>query len=239
MNDLLALAIEAHGGMRRWERIERFRATASITGALWALKGRPGLLDDVTLAGETLEQRLTITPFPRPGRYTTWEPCRQTIETTGGGLVAERRDPAAAFAGTTRSAPWDELQAAYFAAEANWNYFVAPFIFARADFTAEEIAPRQEDGQVWRALLVTYPPDIVAHHRRQTHYFDDRGLLRRLDYRVDILGGGPAVHYPSAYREFDGIMVPTRRRVYVRNADGSPVRDVVSIAIDVTDVTFS
>jgi hypothetical protein len=65
--------------------------------------------------------------------------------------------------------------------------------------------------------------------------------LRRLDYSVDILGSGPAVHYPSEYREFDGIMVPTRRRVYVRNPDGSPVLDSVSVAVDVdvTDVTFS
>jgi hypothetical protein len=59
-------------------------------------------------------------------------------------------------------------------------------------------------------------------------------------YSVDILGGGgPAVHYPSEYREFGGIMVPARRRVYVRNPDGSPVLDSVSVAVDITDVTFS
>ena len=29
-------------------------------------------------------------------------------------------------------------------------------------------------------------------------------------------------------------MVPTRRRVYVRSPDGSPVRDSGSIAVDVT-----
>jgi hypothetical protein len=102
----------------------------------------------------------------------------------------------------------------------------------------EETEPWHEDGQTWRTLLVTYPGTIVAHHRQQTYYFDDTGLLRRLDYSVDILGGGPAVHYPSAYREFDGIIVPTRRRVYVRNPDGTPVRDSVSIAIDIADVTF-
>jgi hypothetical protein len=56
-------------------------------------------------------------------------------------LAIERRDPAARFAGTTRSAPWDELQAAYFAGEANWNYVVAPFIFARGGFEAEENGP--------------------------------------------------------------------------------------------------
>ena len=51
---------------------------------------------------------------------------------------------------------------------------------------------------------------------------------------MDLLGSGPAVHYPSDYREFDGIMVPTRRRVYVRNPDGSPVLNSVSVAVDVT-----
>jgi hypothetical protein len=122
-------------------------------------------------------------------------------------VIPRRRSPG-------RPAPrrGDEFQAAHFAGEANWNYLVAPFIFARDDFTAEETEPWYEDGQTWRTLLVTYPDTIVAHHREQTYYFDDAGLLRRLDYSVDILGGGPAVHYPSAYRELDGIMVPTRRR---------------------------
>jgi len=79
----------------------------------------------------------------------------------------------------------------------------------------------------------------VAHHRQQTYYSDHDGLLRRLDYSVDILGGGPAVNYPSRYREFDGIMVPTRRRIYVRRPDGTPVPDPASIAIDITNVAFS
>jgi hypothetical protein len=238
VNELLALAIKGHGGMPRWEQISWFRATASITGWIWTLKGKPGLLDDVVLAGETRDQRLTIKPFPRPGQYTTWEPYRQTIETDDGVPVAERRDLAASFAGTTRASLWNDFQAAYFAGEANWNYYVAPFIFARGDFVTQEIEPWHENGHVWRSLLVTYPDTIVAHTRQQIYCFDDVGLLRRLDYSVDILGGGPAVHYPSEYREFDGIMVPTRRRVYVRNPDGSPALDSVSVAIDVAEAAF-
>jgi len=84
VNDLLKLAIERHGGLPRWEQVSRFRVAASITGAIWALKGKPGLLDGVVLEGETRAQRLTITPFPRPGQYATWYPYRQTIETTDG-----------------------------------------------------------------------------------------------------------------------------------------------------------
>jgi hypothetical protein len=45
MNDLLKLAIEGHGGVPRWKQISRFRVVAAITGAIWALKGMPGLLD--------------------------------------------------------------------------------------------------------------------------------------------------------------------------------------------------
>jgi hypothetical protein len=239
VNDLLKLAIEAHGGRPRWEQISRFRAAVSITGTIWDIKGTPGPLDHVVLDGETRVQRLRITPFPEPGKATTWEPGRQTLETTDGALIAVRPDPVGAFVGRTRTSPWDEFQVAYFAAAGNWNYFVAPFLFARPDFVTEETEPWHEDGQTWRSLLVTYPDTIVAHHKQQTYRFDDAGLLRRLDYPVDILGGGPAVHYPSQYREFDGIMVPTQRRVYVRRPDGTPVLDPVSVAIDVADVTFS
>ena len=239
MNELLKLAIDGHGGLRRWEQISRFRATTSITGALWGLKGKPGLPGKVVLDGDARRQHLTMAPFPQPGEYVIWEPGREVISAADGSPVAERDDPAASFAGLTRQSPWDDFQCAYFAGEANWNYFTAPFILASDGFTTEETGPWQEDGHSWRSLLVTYPASIVAHTRQQTYYFDDDGLLRRIDYSVDILGGGPAVHYPSEYREFNGIMVPTRRRVYVRNPDGSPDRESVSVAIDVASVTFS
>jgi hypothetical protein len=239
MNDLLELSVNAHGGMQRWDKISRFRVEASITGDLWDLKGRPGGLADVELEGETRDQRIKITPFPWPGCYTTWEPYRQTIETDDGVLVAERRDPAASFRGFTRQTPWDDLQVAYLAGEANWNYIVMPFIFARDDFVVREIEPWLEDGEMWRRLVVTYPGSVVAHHREQTYSFDDDGLLRRLDYSVDILDGFPAVDYPAEYRAFDGIMMPTRRRVYAGNADGTPARDSVPVAIEIMDATFS
>ncbi|MEW2491264.1 hypothetical protein [Streptomyces sp. NPDC048411] len=238
VTDLLELAVRAHGGLARWERISRFNALVSITGAIWDLKARSGLLSCVALEGTTRDQSLTISPFPVPGRYVTWEPYRQAVMTSDGALVTERLNPVASFDGLTRESPWDELQVAYFASEANWNYFTAPFVFTRPGFLAEEIDPCEEEGQSWRSLRVTYPDDIVTHTRRQTYHFDESGLLRRLDYSVDILGGGDAVHYPSDYRDFDGILVPTRRRVYARDGSGRILRDQVAVAIDITDITF-
>jgi hypothetical protein len=238
MNDLLDLAVRAHGGASRWERFSRFRLTASVTGAIWAMKGRAGLLDNVVFTGDTRDQRLTISPFPGPGRYATWEPARQTIRQEDGVMLAEQIDPAGQFAGHTRQTPWNDFHAACFAAEATWNYAVAPFVFLRPGFLIEEGEPWREHGEVWRSLLVTYPGHLVAHCRQQRYFFDGTGLLRRIDHAVDVLGSGHAVHYPTHYRWFDGIQVPTRRRVYVRNPDGSPARESVSIAIDVSDAAF-
>ncbi len=239
MNDLLELAVKGHGGLPRWEQISRFRAAVSITGAVWTRVGRPGLLDGVVLDGETHRPRLTITPFPRRGRHAIWEPDRQAIETAAGVPVAERRVRAAGCTGADGRSRWDELRVACLAGEATWNYLVTPFLLVRDDVVTEEGWPWREDGQLWRTLLVSHPDRVVAHSREQTCYFDGAGLLRRLDYAVDVLGGDPAVQYPSRYRQFDGIMVPTRCRVYARNPDGDPIPDPVSVAIDVTHVTFT
>ena len=60
MNDLLKLAIEGHGGLPRWEQVSRFRVAASITGVVWTLKGKPGLLDGVVLEGRVPGPRLGL-----------------------------------------------------------------------------------------------------------------------------------------------------------------------------------
>jgi hypothetical protein len=84
-----------------------------------------------------------------------------------------------------------------------------------------------------------FPDSIATHTKEQVFYFDDHGLLRRIDYAVAILGSSPAAHYAYDYREFDGIMVPTRRRIFARQPDGRADRSSLSLAIDVVgEVTF-
>jgi hypothetical protein len=46
MDDLLKLAIEAHGGLEHWREFNVVRANASITGALWHLKGQADVLNN-------------------------------------------------------------------------------------------------------------------------------------------------------------------------------------------------
>jgi hypothetical protein len=53
MNELLSLAIKAHGGLDRWNKVRSVEATASITGAIWYVKGRPDVLKNVVVSAET------------------------------------------------------------------------------------------------------------------------------------------------------------------------------------------
>ena len=58
MTPLLQTAIEAHGGLERWAEVETIVVSASITGAIWAIKGRvpQPVLVNIDLRRITLER---------------------------------------------------------------------------------------------------------------------------------------------------------------------------------------
>lgn len=58
MNDLLTFAIEAHGGLERWDKVNAVQAAASLTGAIWQVKGRPNVLKDVVITSRTKQERV-------------------------------------------------------------------------------------------------------------------------------------------------------------------------------------
>jgi hypothetical protein len=51
MTDLLDLAVQAHGGMERWRQLSSIRVAASITGAIWFVKGQGDALKAVSQMG--------------------------------------------------------------------------------------------------------------------------------------------------------------------------------------------
>jgi hypothetical protein len=61
------------------------------------------------------------------------------------------------------------------------------------------------------------PEHIRTHCREQTIHLDDRGLIARHDYVAEAFGPwAHGVHRSSDFRVFDGLPVPTRRRVRFR-----------------------
>ena len=95
------------------------------------------------------------------------------------------------------------------------------------------------EGEIWRRLQVTFPNNIKSHTRTQISCFGPDGLLRRHDYTVDILGGATGLNYASAYRNVDGIIVPTKRRIYAYEGDYQPVWDPLLVRIDMGEITLT
>jgi hypothetical protein len=64
-------------------------------------------------------------------------------------------------------------------------------------------------------------------------------LLRRHDYTVDILGGATGLNYAFDYRNVDGIVFPTKRRVFAYEGDYQPVKEPLLVAIDMGQITLA
>ncbi len=78
MTELLDLAVKAHGGLERWNKIKAIKVTASITGAIWYVKGKPDVFKNVVLTAQTREERLTV-DFPGQNKQARFEPNRIVI----------------------------------------------------------------------------------------------------------------------------------------------------------------
>jgi hypothetical protein len=231
MNELLNLAVKAHGGLDRWNKVKALKVAASITGAIWFVKGKGDFLKDVVLTAETRNERL-IVDFPGQNRRATFEPNRIVIETVDGTLIEARDNPEETFKGQQRDTPWNDIHVIYFVGEALWTYLNTPFLYTHEGFTTQEIPSIQVDGETWRRLNVTFPDNVKSHTREQISCFGPDGLLRRHDYTVDILGGATGLNYASDYRDVDGIIVPARRRVYAYEGDYQLVKEPLLVAID-------
>ena len=238
MNELLKLAVKAHGGLERWNVLKAVKVDMSITGGIWYVKGKPDVLKDVTVEARLHEEKLVI-HYRDQNRRTTFDPQLIISETEDGKLLERRENPRESFAGQVRETPWDDIHVAYFASEALWTYLTTPFLYTYPGFITEELAPWHEDDEVWRPLKVTFPDSIASHTREQISYFGQDGLLRRHEYTVDILGGATGLNYAFDYKEFRGIMVPTTRRIYAYDTDKRKVAEPILVAIDMKEVTFS
>ena len=238
MNELLELAVAAHGGLDRWHSYCNVSLELSVGGVLWELKGQAGLFADATYEADTHTQRATLGRFGAPDRRVRFTPDRLVLETGAGDVIDVRDNPRRAFAGHTNETPWDRLHAAYFDAYAVWTYLTQPFLYTYPGFTVDEVEPWEEDGEIWRRLKVTFPDNIASHTREQVSYFGPDGLLRRHDYAVDVLGGAKGAHYIGDYRDHGEILMPHRRRVYPLGADNRKIREPVLIAIDIVRLGF-
>lgn len=235
MNDLLQKAIDAHGGLKRWNEVNTIQVAASITGAIWFVKSQGDYLKNVVMKVDTKIERL-VTDFPGEDKRFIFEPRCVVMEKVDGTLIQARDNPEASFEGQVRETPWDDLHVAYFQGEALWTYLNIPFLYAREGFVTQEIASIKVEGETWRRLMVKFPDHVKSHTREQISCFGPDGLLRRHDYTVDVLGGATGLNYASEYRNVEGIIIPTKRRVYAYEGDYQLVPEPLLVGIDMGEI---
>jgi len=237
MNDLLESAIAAHGGIDRWSQVTAITVNASVTGALFHVKGKPDALKDVRFEADTKRQRLTM-DYVGQDKQSVFEPSRVVIQRRDGELIDARDEPEGSFGGHQLETPWDDIHLAYFTGEALWTYLNVPFLYSWPGFTTEEITPIEVDGETWRRLTVTFPEHVKSHTREQISCFGPDGLLRRHDFTIDILGGATGMLYATDSRNVDGIIIPTTRRGYAWQGDYQRIPEPLLVAIDMGEVTM-
>jgi hypothetical protein len=224
---LLNEAVAAHGGAKRWFSVRHLRIQVRIGGTILLLRLKSTRTRLLEVVADTRRFHISLTPFPRCGMRGIFDGRSVRIETIGERrLLMQREIIRGADGKVVQRAVWDDLDLLYFLGYALWNYSVIPFVFLWPGFKCYEGKVWQERvGHVWRRLHVTYPRAFPTHSREQTCYFDEAGLLRRLDYTSEVFSDcARGAHYCEAHTEFDGLIFPTHRVVFARKRSGHALR---------------
>jgi len=244
---LLDEVLEAHGGVDRWRAARAISARVSLSGPFWDLRAVPASRrTNVSVGIQLHHQVVSLSQWTDAEHRFVLRTNPDVATMTAGEFVEPevRHNPRASFP-TAPDAHWDQMQANYFVGYAMWNYLTTPYLLTFPGVRTFEMKPWTDDGHKWRRLGVHFPPTIATHSPQQVFYFNDAGLLQRLDYHVEVSGGAPAAHYVDEYVEVDGLKFPRRRMVFLRRADNTPDREaypasngmVIDAAIDHIVVT--
>jgi hypothetical protein len=188
---LLEECLAAYGGLDRWRAADAVQVRMSARGPAFALRGNGRPVTDTRVRVRTAGQHVEFFDWPSPG-----ETAVLTSEEARIGDRA-RREP-------RFGRRWDELDFAAFGGAAMWTYLSLPFVLA--EWGADELHGRR--------LRFRVPEPIRSHCREQTIHLDDAGLIVRHDYVAEAFGRwARGVHRSSRFESFDGLPVPTRRRV--------------------------
>lgn len=163
MNELLQKVFDAHGGLERWNTFSWVRATIVSGGQLWAMKKVPQDPTPREMRVAT-KQWASVAPYGAPDQHTEFTVERVAIERIDGTVVSERFRP-------SEHAEGKALDRAYFNGYALWTYLTTPFLFALPGFAVEGIEPWREQGELWRGLRVSFPPEIASHSKKQDFHF--------------------------------------------------------------------
>jgi hypothetical protein len=226
------LVLNAYGGIEFWQDLKTIEAEVSAKGLAFKMKKRP-FFDHAKLVMDVRRPYSTLTPIGKDSAITgEFDLFDVRLVDQAGNVVDERKNACDYFPGNGRLFRWDDLDMAYFANYAFWNYFTLPNLLLNENIKWTEL----EFG----LLQAEFPDSIPSHCKIQKFYFDTiSGLLIRHDYTVDIFGKWAKVgNVVVEHSEFNGIPGDKRRKVTPRATKKRLLKIPVMIDITVHDCTY-
>ena len=216
-DDVLARAIDRHGGLEAYRAIDAIHlGLVSFGGPLMRLKG----------LGVTFRKadRVVVRPhdgvvaFDVAGEELTYE--RGAVTSAVGRSDRHRRT----FVGLGKLRLWSQVDACYFLGYALLDYLRQPFLLRDVEIVGHDASA---DGGAW--VEARFPDDADTHCGIQRFHFDRTGLLVRHDYTADILGRVfTGAHFSADYDETHALPVARGRRVLARL--GTVVTPLIALA---------
>jgi hypothetical protein len=221
-------ALARYGGEDRWRRATAVESELSAWGWAFRLRGRSPMRG-IRARADLRRPEIRLTPFGRSDRVAVLEGHDVRIEDLDGAILKRRANARSHFPSLRRRLYWDDLDQAYFAGYALWNYLTLPALLMSREIEWTELSPGRVEG--------IFPPHIPTHSRIQRFEFDlETSLLRQHDYTAEILGRNAfAAHRVLEHADNVGTPYPSRRRVTPRSRDGTPRRGPTLVAIEVHD----
>lgn len=223
---LLDKIIKAHGGKERWEKVSSLYLDLDVKGNILATRLKSPKIRTLRVEIDTKEVRAILSPFPQIGQKGIFTNEYVQIEQDTGEILIKKSLKELFNGKIELPLIWQDFHILYFFGYAFWNYTMTPYFFSWPGFQTKEAGIWQEkDGNIWHKLDVDFPSHIPTHCKTQTFYFNNDGLLCRLDYTAEIFGSFTrGAHYCWQHKEFDGFIFPTRRKVFWRLPSGHPLK---------------
>lgn len=220
-------AIDAYGGKELWQKFKYIEAEVSVKGLAFILKRRP-YFKHAKIKMEIARPFSVLTPIGKDKFISgVLDGNDVRIENIKGEIISERKNARDFFPYGRRLFYWDDLDMAYFANYAFWNYFTLPNLLT--DNRIEWI--EKENG----VLFAIFPNSIPTHSTKQEFYFDtENGLLLQHNYTADIISKlAKAANVVKDHKKSENIIYPSSRIVTPQNRKGMPLKTPTLIDITV------
>ena len=218
--DLASRVVERHGGIERWRRATSVGVSFRSGGLAFRLKGQTHALDAVEGSFDTGAQTMRL----RAGGAAPWEFAIATAD----GLVTALEDLHA----SSLLGRWSSERMGAFAASAMWTYLHVPYVLVDPRVRLKSETARNGLTR----LTAQFPAELATHSTVQSFLIDEDHLIRQHDYTAFAFSRlARAAQTLDDYREIDGLLIATRRRVTPRVA-GRPAPGPTLVWIQIDDV---